>query len=213
MPTTLVRPRTVWTAADLVRAFGPIPLHRIRHQPRPGLAKPQDVVEIYDREKRRYELVDGILLEKAMGFKESLLAMRIGRLLGNFLAINDLGVVAGEGGMMELSPGLVRIPDVSFISWDRFPNRAIPEDPLPRLVPNLAIEVFSAGNTKKEMDRKLRDFFDSGVQLVWFVRPKNRSVEVFTSPTESVVLRQNQTLTGGDVLPEFTVLVRELFAE
>ena len=63
-------------------------------------------------------------MEKATGFRESIVAVAIINLLGSFVKANDLGVVTAPDGMMRLAAGLVRIPDVSFISWSRFPNRS-----------------------------------------------------------------------------------------
>ena len=55
---------TDWTAADLVDRFGPIPLWRLRLDALAGAATERDVIDIHAREKRLYELVDGVLLEK-----------------------------------------------------------------------------------------------------------------------------------------------------
>ena len=74
--------------------------------------------------------------------------------------------------MLKLDIDLVRIPDVSFVSWDRVPGRKFPSEPVPPLVPDLAVEVISPSNTPKEMDEKLQEYFEKGVRLVWFVRPK-----------------------------------------
>ena len=56
-------------------------------------------------------------------------------------------------------PGLVRIPDVAFISWGRLPNRRVPTEPIPDLAPDLAVEVLSVGNTPGEMARKRQGLF------------------------------------------------------
>ena len=79
-----------WTAADLLARFGAVPLCRVRSDPPPGTATEHDVVEIHDREKRLFELVDGTLLEKTVGSYESYLALFIGVLLRNHVAENDL---------------------------------------------------------------------------------------------------------------------------
>ena len=144
-----------WTAADLVHRFGPIPLSRVRHDPAPGTATEADVVLIHDREDRLYELVENTLLEKAVGTYESYLAAVLVRMLGNFAADHDCGIVLGADGMLRLAPGLVRIPDVAFISWGRIADRRIPDEPIADFVPDLAIEVISQGNTREEMQRKL----------------------------------------------------------
>jgi len=75
------------------------------------------------------------------------------------------------------------------------------------------VEVLSPSNTAKEMTRKLRDYFQSGVHIVWFVDPVKRTVEVFTAPERSVVLREIDTLDGGEVLPAFMLPLAQLFAE
>jgi hypothetical protein len=94
--------------ADLLAHFGPIAHRRIRQDPAPGTAVEQDVLDIHDREKRLYELLDGVLVEKAMGVQESFLAIVIAGLLGPFARLHDLGFVLGADGMARLAPGLVR---------------------------------------------------------------------------------------------------------
>jgi len=202
-----------WTAVDLAARFGPIPLSRIRSIPPPGTAREEDVVEIHDREDRLCELVDGVLVEKAMGTYEAYLALLLGRLLGNFVEEHYLGIVLGADGMMRLAPGLVRIPDVSFISWDRLPGRKVPRAAMAELAPDLAVEVISRGNTAQEMDRKLADYFAAGVRLVWYVYPVPRQVKVYSAPDRQVAVGEQETLTGGEVLPGFRLSLRELFAE
>ncbi len=212
MTTTATMP-TEWTVADLLAHFGPIAHRRIRQDPPPGTATEQDVIDIHDRDKRLFELVDGVLVEKAMGLQEYFLAAFIVRALGDFVIIHRLGFVLGSDGMARLAPGLVRIPDVLFISWRHFPSRRIPRIPMLISGPDLAVEVLSPSNTAQEMDRKLHDYFGAGVLLVWYVDPVARTVEVFTAPDQSVVLRQDQTLTGDPVLPGFVLPLRDLFAE
>ncbi len=198
---------------DLAEKFGPMPLERIRFQPLPGTARPKDVLEIHLHEDRLYELVDGVLVEKTVGFREAILAVVLGHLLHTFAKAHKLGVVAGADGMVRLAQGLVRIPDVSFISWERLPEKKVPKKPIPNLVPDLAVEILSVSNTEQEMKRKLKDYFHSKVRLVWFVDPEQRTVEVFTSPSQSRVFKEGQTVSGGQVLPGFSLSVKELFAE
>src|SRR5207245_6896701 len=119
------------TLADRLERFGAIRAPRIRYDPPPGTATEQDVIALETRENRLFELVDGVLVEKAMGFYESFLAMRLVQFLLAFVEQHALGIVAGEAGMLRLAPGRVRIPDVSFISWDRLPQRRIPRHPIP----------------------------------------------------------------------------------
>ena len=162
------------------------------------------------RENRLCELVDGTLVEKAMGFEESRLAAELIHLVKSYLDRNDLGICVGADGMMRIAPGLVRIPDVSFIAWARLPGRQSPKAPIPNLAPDLAVEVLSEGNTRPEMARKVREYFAAGVTLVWLIDPRKRTARVFWSVEKSSLVRANQMLDGGDVLPGFAVRLSDL---
>ncbi len=201
-----------WTFADVLEHLGGIPLHRVRAVPPPGMATEKDVLEAESRTGRICELVDGVLVEKTMGYYESLLAAILIRLLGDFVEKHNLGIVLGEAGTLKILPKQVRIPDVSFIGWERFPGHRLPPEPIPAVAPDLAVEVLSEGNTPGEMQRKLRDYFQAGVRMVWYLDPKTRSVEVYTAPDRRVVVDERGTLDGGDVLPGFQLPLAELFA-
>jgi Uma2 family endonuclease len=200
------------TVADLLKSLGSVPANRVRWQPLPGTATVSDVVAIHDSENRLCELVDGVLVEKVMGFDESIYALLLGTYLVNFLSRHDLGKPVGADGMMQIFPGLVRIPDAAFISWERYGRRKGRRD-VPQIVPDLVVEVLSKGNTPKEMKRKLHEYFRAGVRLVWYVDPRKRAVRVYTAVDRWVLLREDQTLDGGDVLPGFRLSIRDWFAE
>jgi Uma2 family endonuclease len=210
-PSTTTTPAFT-NVADLLEHLGNISPRRVRLRPTPGQATEKDVLELEAHEDRLYELVDGVLVEKIMGYPESRLAMWIGHRIEAFLEEHDLGIVAGADGTMRLAPSLVRIPDVSFVAWERLPNRELPTEAIPDLTPDLAVEVLSEGNTPQEMERKLKDYFFAGTTLVWFVDPAARTVEVYTAPDQSFKLTERQTLDGGDVLPGFKLPLADLFA-
>jgi Uma2 family endonuclease len=210
---TLLDPDTsAESLADLLSRLGDISPARIRMHPSPGSATEADVLRIHAREKRLFELIDGVLVEKGMGYRESVLAMAIVRALANWVLPRDLGAVSGPDGMMKVLPEQVRLPDVAFASWSRFPGGKIAKDPVPSLTPDIAVEVLSESNTPREMARKRLEYFESGVQLVWIVDPDARIVVVYTAPDAFVVLSEADTLDGGKVLPGFTLPLRELFA-
>jgi Uma2 family endonuclease len=211
---SVVAEPTTWTVADLAQTLGPdMPLSRVRFDPPPGTATERDVEEIHAREDRLFELVDGVLVEKAMGFRESVLALALGSFLKVYLETHPLGVAAAPDGTIRLAPRLVRIPDVAFFLWERFPNRQVPSEPIPDLAPDLAVEVLSRSNTPAEMLRKRQDYFRAGCRLVWEVDPEERTVAVYTDPTTCTTLAQTRTLDGGDVLPGFSLPLARLFAE
>jgi Uma2 family endonuclease len=200
------------TLDDLLEHLGRIDPRRIRLVPAPGTATEQDVIRLGQKEDRLYELIDGVLVEKIMGAKESFLGLLLGRLLSAFVDENNLGFVLGADGTLRILPRMVRIPDVAFVSRQRWSSPFVPDEPIPDLVPDLAVEVISEGNTPGEMRRKLKDYFLAGVRLVWFVDPDRRTVEVYTAPDKVRRLREGQTLDGSDVLPGFSVPLKVLFA-
>ena len=200
------------TLADLHERLGSVPLQRIRCHPAPGTATEADVL-VYPRgEKHLCELVDGVLVEKPVGYYESLLAAILIHVLGSFLEAHDLGLVLGADATLRLAPGLVRLPDVSFLAWERFPNRELPSEPVPDLVPDFVVEVVSAGNTAAEMERKLQEYFTAGVRLVWYVYPEQRTVHVYTSPHDVRIRHEADRLDGGSVLPGFQLSIQQWFA-
>jgi Uma2 family endonuclease len=212
MGSPLVSSPDISTIADLLDRLGGVPAERVRFYPLPGTATVNDVMEIHDREKRLCELVDGVLVEKAVGYRESLIAIAIASALRVFVLPKRLGYVGGESGMMQLTPGQVRGPDVSFVSRGRLPD-GLPVEAYPLLTPDLAVEVLSPSNTPREMDRKRREYFAAGARLVWCVDIKTRTVAVYTSPENPQVFTQQQSLNGGDVLPGFALPLAPLFAE
>lgn len=192
--------------------LGNVSAARVRTDPPPGTATIEDVVRLRNSERRLYELVDGTLVEKAMGWQESLLAGVLLHWLHSYLDKHHLGVVTGPDGMTRLFGDTVRGPDVAFVAWDRLPGGKIPKEPIPDLVPNFVIEVLSSSNTYAEMSRKRREYFHAGVELLWMVDHRTRTVTVFISSQEALVFTAAQKLDGGEVLPGWQVDIADLFS-
>jgi Uma2 family endonuclease len=201
------------TIADLLEHLGGVSPSRVRYRPWPGTATVGDVVAVHNTENRLCELVDGVLVEKVMGFDESIYAVLLSASIVAYLQIHDLGKVIGADGLMRIFPDMVRIPDAAFISWRRYPKGKRRQGEIPQVVPDLVVEVLSRGNTPKEMARKLDEYFRAGVRLVWYVDPKRRTVRVYSSRDRSMLLREDAVLDGGDVLPGFSLSIGDWFAE
>ncbi len=208
------RRSTTPTLQDLVDRLGGIPLSRILAEPAPGTATEEDLLRVNSSKMHICELADGVLVEKAMGLRESLLAVALVTLLREFIKPRRLGLITGEGGTIKLWTGLVRIPDVAFIPWRRIPGGRVPDEPMPKVAPELAIEVLSKGNTKAEMTRKRAEYFKAGVDFVWEVDPKKRSIRVFERGRQRPVLYDHsQTIEPGKTLKGFRLVLADLFAE
>jgi Uma2 family endonuclease len=201
----------VSTLAELMGRLGDVPLDRVQMRPAPGTATIQDVIVAQQREGRLCELVDGVLVEKAVGYPESVVAGLILTALNVFVLPRKLGQVSGADGTIELMPDLVRIPDVAFTSRERLRDSNYSPTAVPRLAPNLVVEVLSESNTAREMSVKRQEYFAAGVELVWEVDPKQRGATVYRSLTDSEQLTERDQLDGWRVLPGFELSLAELF--
>lgn len=163
-----------------------------------------------------YELVLGEIVQKPMPTQlHAKIAATIIALLWLYLRSKPLGEVFAEANYQYPSdPMNVRIPDVSFVRADRnLPVVAVGNAPY---LPDLAIEIKSVGNTPRELREKALYFLRGGTKLVWLVNPARREVEVCTLGeggvlTIAVVSGESAVLSGGELLPEFTVPLREIF--
>jgi Uma2 family endonuclease len=202
-----------WTLSDMHRHLGEIPLDRIRAVPPPGTATEQDVVEAKDRYGRICELWDGVLVEKPMGYYESCVASALIFFIRLFLRQHDLGIVLAPDGIVRILPDQIRAADVAFVSWRHFPNRELPPGQVLTVPPDLMVEVLSPSNTKSEMERKLREYFQAGVRLVWLIDANNKTAFAYRSEQDATPIAANQSLDGEDVLPGFSLPLTELFEE
>ena len=142
-----------------------------------------------------------------------------GRFVGNayaalrhFILQRALGiVVTGETGFrIGRDPDTVRAPDVAFVRADRIPAAGVKGFfPGP---PDVAVEVVSPSNRASEVAAKVQDWLQAGCLSVWVVDPETRTICVYRSTGGSVLLNAADTLTGGMVLPGFSVPVAEIFA-
>jgi len=201
---------TTWK--DRLADLGNVLPARIRSEPAPGTATVRDVLRLRNKDSRLFELIDGTLVEKAMGWQESFLAGILLHWLQNFLDLHSLGVATGPDGITRLFGHTVRFPDLAFVAWERMPGGRIPTEPIIDLVPNFVIEVLSEGNTYGEMSRKRREYFHAGVELLWMVDHRSRTVTVFTTPQDGTVVTEGQNLDGGNVLPGWKVDIADLFS-
>jgi len=211
LPAVTEADTAIETLADLLERLGGVPPERIRFQPFPGTAVEDDVLLRPGGEKRLFELIDGVLVEKPRGYYESRLAMVLGWYLEEYVTTHGLGIILGPDATLKLARRLVRLPDVCFVSWRHFPNRELPPEQVPDLYPDLAVEILSPGNTAAEMARKRREYFAAGTLLVWIVDPATRTARVYTAPEESVLIPEDGVLDGGEVLPGFQLPLREWF--
>ena len=120
---------------------------------------------------------------------------------------NKRGLVAADS-WIQLAPGVVRAPDVAYIPRDRISNLD-PKHPL-KAIPALVIEVLSPYNTAREMTRKIQQYRDAGVDLIWVADPEKREVDVYSShPLRT--LRRGDILKDDHILPGLSIRVDPIF--
>ncbi len=153
--------------------------------------------------ERRFDFLDGEMVEVSPSRVHSRIQALIARLLGNYVDEHGFPAAAHTEALHELD-GVKFLPDVSV-------NRDEPGD-LPYFTqpPLLAVEIRSETQSREAQRRKARAYIARGTALVWLVMP-NEGVEVHRPGREPLALLPDDTLDGGDVLPGFAVPVRRLF--
>lgn len=76
--------------------------------------------------------------------------------------------------------------------------------------PDLAIEVISPGNSRREIAEKTAEYFAAGCRAVWVVDAVRRTVTI-ARPHETTVVSEAGVLDGGDILPGFRYPLSRLF--
>ena len=155
-----------------------------------------------------YELDEGEpVYVSPNSLEQSEIIHRICAVLKEWAKSNDWGLVAPDS-WIELSPGVVRAPDVAYIPRDRIVNLD-PKHTL-KAIPALDVEVISPHNTVREMTRKIQQYRDAGVELIWIVDPDKREVDIYSAlPLKT--LRLGETLTDGKILPGFSLPLTLVF--
>jgi Uma2 family endonuclease len=160
----------------------------------------------------RCELIRGeLIMMSPAGFNHGRIVSRMGTRVASFVEAANLGIVTGAetGFWIGRTPDTVRAPDVGFVRSERL-------GPAPILgffpgAPDLAVEVLSPDDRRREVLSKVQNWLDAGCQVVWIVDPLNRTVAVHRPGIDTVHLGEGDTLTAEDVLPGFQLQVAEIF--
>jgi Uma2 family endonuclease len=163
-------------------------------------------------EEKWFELIEGEIFEVARAKPiHNAVVNLTATPITNHVMKNKLGQVFGDGQNYFLSPEDEFIPDVSFVSKERFPT--LPDEFT--AAPDLAVEVLSPSNTHDKMMYKIRAYLRFGGRLVWVIYTQQKVVDVHRMQSDgSLITRQfgmDDVLDGEDVLPGFKLAVRDIF--
>lgn len=158
------------------------------------------------------ETTDDQAEEKNMaGARHSGVGTRLIIKLGRYLEDNEIGAVYGPDATFKLGTK-DRLPDVSFISSARIPPGGEPIGSW-GIAPDLAVEVISPNDVYDQVIGKVGEYFAAGVRQVWLITPEYKTVTVYHSPAQSVILFENEELTSADLLPGFRCPISDLFKQ
>lgn len=159
-----------------------------------------------------YELLNGQLVEKQVGFIALWVATQIARLIGNHVVPSRRGWVTTELPINCFSwlHNHGRRPDVVYFDSKRLPAGVPTDDPV-TIAPNLVAEVLSPNDDAIEVDVKVEQYLRAGVDLVWVVNPETRTVRVHRADGSVAVFHDTDTISGDPVLPEFESAVADFF--
>jgi hypothetical protein len=201
------------TFAEFHARLGGVPLDRLLMKPPPGTATEADLLAAWQTPPHhRCELVDGALIEKFGSLWGAIAVGVLCHRLGTWADETDAGVALMGNFPYRLASGLIRLPSFSFTPWERFPNEELPDEEVGSFVPTLVVELPNTTNTAAEIDRKVTEYFEWGVRLVWVVSMTAQTAKVYTSPKRFKELDAKGTLDGGKVLPGFKLPLPDLFA-
>lgn len=175
------------------------------------LLEPEDLLRMPDGD--HYELIDGVPVEKTMGAEADEIGLVVGSLLLNFVRQHGLGRVYGAATGYQCFPSKpkrVRLPDVSFVAAGRLPGGKSPEGYI-LIAPDLAVEVVSPRDRYEQVARKVADYKDAKIRLIWVISPKTKTVLVRRADGTLAEIDQSGTLSGEDVVPGFSCPVADLF--
>ena len=177
--------------------------------------KPMTAEELFamPNDGYRYELVRGELRKMApASFFHGTSVMRIGAPLAIYVIENGLGeVCAAETGFrIGSNPDHVLAPDVAFVSRERLEDIGEIGSFFPG-APDLAVEVTSPSDRLTRVAEKVHDWLEAGTRMVILVNSRRREVTVHLPDEEPTTLSEEDTLDGGDVVPGWTMPIREIF--
>lgn len=161
----------------------------------------------------RYELIKGDIKEMApAGEEHGLVASLVIQVIGNYVRKNKLGITTSSetGYKLSENPDTVKAPDMAFKSNKTLAKKEVVKG-YSEVMPDLVVEVNSPNDKYSDVVRKVEEWLNSGVMAVWVIDPGDRSLSVYDSSGNFIILNEEDEIEGKDILPNFKCKVKELF--
>jgi Uma2 family endonuclease len=113
----------------------------------------------------------------------------------------------------SLPLGSDRSPDLAWIplqTWDAL-DPVLRQGFLP-LCPDFVVEIVSPTDSWIRTQAKMQEYMDNGCRLGWLLDPKLKRVQIYRQGQDLQMLEDPETLSGEDVLPGFTLRIREIWS-
>lgn len=156
------------------------------------------------------ELVDGEIRVSPAGYRHGRIIIELAVALGGFVKANDLGYVADSSTGFWMPSGNLRVPDLTFVAKHRFADG--PPEGFCRVVPDLAVEVLSPGDSPRAILDKVGEYLAAGVRMIWIIDPEARRAVVHRSLTDVEEIGEDDDLDGEEVVPRFRCRLRDILA-
>lgn len=161
-----------------------------------------------------HELVNGeLVMSPKNNWQHGDLCARLVMALGMYAQQNRLGAVFDSSTGFWMQNLNCRAPDVSLVRKERLAGLNRREPAFFKSAPDLAVEILSPSMTRRELDERLKDFFESGSKLAWVIDPQREMIEICRSATQRRLLGPGGSLDGEEVLPGFQYAVADLFKD
>jgi Uma2 family endonuclease len=116
----------------------------------------------------------------------------------------QLGQVFSSSTIFTLPSGAKRSPDVAWVKSDRWESLTLEEqEKFPPLCPDFVIELRSRTDSLNQLQEKMQEYLDGGLQLGWLINPQAQEVEIYRPNQIVEIVRLPITLSGEKVLPGF----------
>lgn len=174
----------------------------------------EDLLTLSSNTDERYELIEGRLIKMApAGGIHGIVAGALTVELGSFVKHNALGVVlaAETGYYTRDNEFTVRAPDFSFIRKEKLAGETALKKYL-HIAPDIAAEVVSPNDTAAEVEQKILEWLQFGVQQVWVLYPDTKRIYIYTAlENHPEVYNAEDTITLTDILPGLSLKVADVF--